>query len=301
MKRSLLLGIAIIGAGIGNAGAADFADTDTSDWTGFYGTLSAGYSGVGLDGSQTDFFTETDKSWSDGAAFGLGLGYNHDMGDFVFGLDGDVSFLTNENQLEMKQTVDADYDWFATARVRAGYDADGTLLYATGGLAALGANFDDGADSHKETFVGWTAGAGIEHMIGDSLSIKAEALYADCGLGGFYAFRQRDRDRQRDGAGARRDQFPLLGRLSINFATISYRLNLGECQRIDLFAQFILQFARQPLHGQAVKSRDFENFRVSRKSADRLFQGAVQHADDFLNGFICHFQTASNQWRAIQV
>lgn len=185
MKRSLLLGIAIIGVGIGNAAAADFADIDTSDWMGFYGTLSAGYSGVGLDGSQTDFFTETDKSWSDGAVFGLGLGYNHDMGDFVFGLEGDVSLLTNENQLEMKQTVDADYDWFATARVRAGYDADGTLLYATGGLAALATNFDGGSDSQSETFIGWTAGGGIERMMSDSISVRAEALYADYGSVGF--------------------------------------------------------------------------------------------------------------------
>lgn len=185
MKRSLLLGIAIIGASIGNAAAADFGDVDSSDWTGFYGTLSAGYAGVSLDGTQTDGDNidppESDTSWSDGAALGLGLGYNHDMGDFVFGLDGDVSLLTNENRLDMKQTVDADYDWFATARLRAGYDADGTLFYATGGLAALGANFDDGGDSESDTFLGWTAGGGIEHMISDSISIKAEALYADFG------------------------------------------------------------------------------------------------------------------------
>jgi outer membrane immunogenic protein len=190
MKRSLLLGIAIIGASIGNAGAADFADTDTSDWTGLYGTLSAGYSRIGLDGTQIDTappfegppgFSESDKSRSDGAALGIGLGYNYDTGDFVFGLDGDVSFLTNENQLEMKQTVDADYDWFATARARAGFDSDGTLLYLTGGLALLDSNFDDGADSHRETLVGWTAGAGMEQMISDSFSIKAEALYADFG------------------------------------------------------------------------------------------------------------------------
>jgi outer membrane immunogenic protein len=189
MKRSLLLGIAIIGAGIGNAAAADFADTPANDWTGFYGTLSAGYSSIGLDGTQidTDFseplpgLSDSDSSRSDGAALGLGLGYNYDAGDFVFGLDGDVSFLTNENQLEMKQTVEADYDWFATARARAGFDSDGTLLYLTGGLALLDANFDDGADSHGETLVGWTAGAGMEHMISDSFSIKAEALYADFG------------------------------------------------------------------------------------------------------------------------
>ncbi len=58
---------------------------------------------------------------------------------------------------------------------------DGTLLYLTGGLALLDANFDDGADSHSETLVGWTAGAGMEQMISDSFSIKAEALYADFG------------------------------------------------------------------------------------------------------------------------
>ena len=185
MKRSLLLGIAIIGVGIGSAAAADLSDSSTSDWTGFYGTLSAGYSGIGLDGTQIDILTASDKDWSDGAALGVGLGYNYDAGDFVFGLDGDMSFLTNENQLEMKQTVDADYDWFATARARAGYDAGDTLFYATGGLALLDANFDDGADSHNETLVGWTAGAGIEHMISDTISIKAEALYADFGSAKF--------------------------------------------------------------------------------------------------------------------
>jgi len=45
----------------------------------------------------------------------------------------------------MKDTVDADYDWFATGRVRAGYDFDGTLIYGTGGIALLAADFDDGS------------------------------------------------------------------------------------------------------------------------------------------------------------
>jgi outer membrane immunogenic protein len=190
MKRSLLLGIAIIGASINSAAAQDSGNTYSGDWSGFYGTLSGGYSGVGLDGTQIDtappyedlpLDVATDGSSSGGALFGVGLGYNHEVGDFVFGLDGDISLLTNENQLEMKQTVDADYDWFATARGRAGFDSDGTLLYLTGGLALLDANFDDGADSHGETLVGWTAGAGMERMISESFSIKAEALYADFG------------------------------------------------------------------------------------------------------------------------
>ena len=107
------------------------------------------------------------------------------MGDFVFGLDGDISLLTNDNRLEMKETVEADYDWFATARVRAGYDLDSTLVYATGGLAALSSNFEADGDSMSETFLGWTAGGGLEHMMAESISIKAEALFADFGSENF--------------------------------------------------------------------------------------------------------------------
>jgi outer membrane immunogenic protein len=62
---------------------------------------------------------------------------------------------------------------------------DGTLLYATGGLAALSANFEADGDSHDETFIGWTAGGGIEHMVSESISIKAEALFADFGSKNF--------------------------------------------------------------------------------------------------------------------
>ena len=182
MKRSLLLGIALVGASINTVSAEDLNNTYSSDWSGIYGTLSGGYSGIGLEGVQTNISgTASDKSSSDAALFGAGFGFNHDTGDFVFGLDGDISLLTNDNRLEMKESVEADYDWFATARVRAGYDLDGTLLYATGGLAALSADFEADGDSHGETFIGWTAGGGIEHVVSDSISIKAEALFADFG------------------------------------------------------------------------------------------------------------------------
>ena len=186
MKRRLLLGIAIIGASISAASAADLDNAYSSDWSGLYGTLSGGYSGIRLDGVQSNITgTESDQSTTDGALFGAGLGFNHDTGDFVFGLDGDISLLTNDNRLEMKETVDADYDWFATGRVRAGYDLNGTLLYATGGIAALSANFEADGDSHSETFIGWTAGGGVEHMVSESISIKAEALFADFGSENF--------------------------------------------------------------------------------------------------------------------
>jgi outer membrane immunogenic protein len=183
-RKLLLLGAAFFVAGINASIAADIPDTYESDWSGLYATLSAGYSNVHLDGEEFDFApgpaTFDDSQSSDGAIFGLGLGYNHDLGDFVIGLEGDISHLTNDHTLEMKNTVDADYDWFATGRVRAGYDFDGTLLYATGGVALLDANFDDDEGfSDDKTFVGWTIGGGLEHMITDELSLRLEGLYAD--------------------------------------------------------------------------------------------------------------------------
>jgi len=196
MKSKLLLGTAFFLAGINVSVASDLTDlpvTADSDWTGLYATASAGYSNVTLDGD--DFQAGVpdgsgdDKDSSDGAIFGLGLGYDYDLGDFVIGLEGDISLLTNDNTLDMKSTVDADYDWFATGRLRAGYDFDGTLLYATGGVALLAASFDDTfvpvgpggpvSASDDKTFVGWTIGGGIDHLITDNVSLRLEGLYAE--------------------------------------------------------------------------------------------------------------------------
>ena len=188
MNRQLLFGAAFFFAGIQMSAAADMVlpDTADSDWTGLYATLSGGYTEVELKGNEFEPdipvgspFAD-DKSTSGGAIFGLGLGYDHDLGDFVIGLEGDVSLLTNDERLELKNTVDAEYDWFATGRLRAGYDFDGTLFYATGGVALLAADFeDDRGASDEQTYVGWTVGGGIEHMFSDRLSFRLEGLYAD--------------------------------------------------------------------------------------------------------------------------
>jgi len=200
MNRKLLFSAAFFLAGIGAASASDLPVTYDTDWTGLYATLSAGYSDISTDGSQTyiDGFdisgdpiivTDKDSDTTGGAALGLGVGYNYDLGGFVLGLEGDISMVTNDGQLEMKNSVDADYDWFATGRVRAGFDLDGTLVYGTGGVAALKGQFSDGddeGDSQDVTFWGWTAGGGVEHMISESLTLRLEGLYADFGSEEFH-------------------------------------------------------------------------------------------------------------------
>lgn len=174
MKSNLLLSIAVIGA------MASPVFAQETDWSGAYGTITAGYSALELSVTQSG---TSDSDWSNGGTFGVGAGYNADMGNFVMGLDTDVSLLTNE--MTLKNTIDADADWFATARARVGFDANDYLIYGTGGVALLGADFHEFSDQRSHTFVGWTAGAGVEHMISDNVSVKLEGLYADFGKENF--------------------------------------------------------------------------------------------------------------------
>jgi outer membrane immunogenic protein len=119
------------------------------------------------------------------------LGYNWQLGNFVYGLEGDW------NALGGKATTDGVFlqasfgaDWVATTRGRAGLALDATLLYFTGGLA-FGRTKDSAVNtsngvpfrsfSEEATNVGWTVGAGIEQKLSANWSAKAEFRYIDLG------------------------------------------------------------------------------------------------------------------------
>jgi outer membrane immunogenic protein len=148
------------------------------EWTGIYGTATAGLSRVEVLGEQgTDDAIDNDL----GALAGLGLGGNLQYGNFVLGLEADISATGNQTQLAMKDTVNADQDWFATARARAGLHADGTLIYATGGLAMLGVEVANANGSDRDQMNGWTIGGGLERQISERIRFKAEGLYLNFG------------------------------------------------------------------------------------------------------------------------
>ena len=64
---------------------------------------------------------------------------------------------------------------------------DNTLIYATGGVAFVDAEFSGEVgpignsflDKNSEWITGWTIGGGIEHAFADSLHGRLEYLYAD--------------------------------------------------------------------------------------------------------------------------
>jgi outer membrane immunogenic protein len=146
-------------------------------------------------GVPDDYTQETSPS---GMAYGLLGGYNMRFGNgFVFGVEADyegrsaddtspqdylgVPDLQYPTKIELKEA--------GSIRAKLGYVVNGgqTLVYGTAGYAAakIERTFNDTAipDSSSDTAWqgGWTIGAGVEHFVGEQLSVRAEYRYADYG------------------------------------------------------------------------------------------------------------------------
>jgi outer membrane immunogenic protein len=171
------------------------------DWTGFYIGVSAG----GSLGNSDHIDAATGLSDAagyniKGGMVGGTLGYNWQVSSFVFGLEGDASWVNeygsnsdigpaalgfvnsfNGNPLFQSFTKET---WMASARARFGYAVNNLLFYATGGYAAAGveAGVKDGTTnallaSASSTRNGWTAGGGLEWGFAPNWSAKFEMLY----------------------------------------------------------------------------------------------------------------------------
>jgi outer membrane immunogenic protein len=219
MKRHLLAtvsGIVLMGA----AQAADLpqapaykaaAVIDVPTWAGFYLGIQGG--AARHDGSFNDL---TGFSFGSPATFGTsktgGLGggyagYNWQSRSFVYGVESDISWVGAKAESQVGGIFGGptfqqshDISWLATFRARAGLDVESTLVYLTGGLAvaqtkqsfngfcslafacngaAPGGMF--GGFSQNNTQVGWTVGAGFEHMLDPHWTVRGEARYVDLG------------------------------------------------------------------------------------------------------------------------
>jgi len=135
-----------------------------------------------------------------GGTFGGLLGYNLQEGRFVYGIEGDWSWIGAKSDRSGVafdlggDPVSTSYNvnWLATVRARAGLTFDATLLYLTGGAAfgqiknsvdLVSTNITGVTASFTEnqTKVGWTAGAGVEHMLSRHWTARAEFRYVDLG------------------------------------------------------------------------------------------------------------------------
>jgi outer membrane immunogenic protein len=153
------------------------------DWNGGYVGGFVGY-GSGL-ADWNNGFGDVPLA---GLIAGLDAGYNHRVGAFVLGVEGDIAWSGIAGSVPCTNpafTCTTNIGWLSTLRGRAGVAADSALFYLTGGLAAGQVTSDSAPFTPGQTFsnlhLGWTAGAGIEFGVSEDVSLKVEYLYVDLG------------------------------------------------------------------------------------------------------------------------
>ena len=202
--RSLLGAAIISGALIGAGSAALAADLPVkarpmgpvetvTNWTGCY----VGAAGGGIWGRESVTSATTTAGATvtsinpTGALIGGTVGCNYQTGNFVLGLEGDLSWTSLRGSAGDLPPFNTAFshsvrtNWMDTARARVGYSWNRTLLYVTGGGAFTGiqdsATGPGIAATQTTSRAGWVAGGGIEYMIAPDWSAKIEYLYADFG------------------------------------------------------------------------------------------------------------------------
>jgi outer membrane immunogenic protein len=154
--------------------------TRAYDWTGFYFGANGG-GGWG----HSFWSANTTGNGLAGGQVGGTVGYNKQLGNVVFGVEGDMDwsgFNGTNTTAGCPGGCSTSNNWLSTVRGRVGYSVDRFLPYVTGGLAvgdirAAAPGFT-GADV---TNAGWTLGAGLEVALPGNWSAKAEYLRVDLG------------------------------------------------------------------------------------------------------------------------
>jgi outer membrane immunogenic protein len=198
--RSVIFGIALsalttVAVAQESSGAPKYGLT-RHDWDGFYAGLQAGYNWGYTDSATTwgamGGPTETFAYGTNGLIGGLHVGYNHQIEDFVIGIEADFEAAGRDGYgIGSNGAVHStDIDWNGSLRGRIGFVANqSTLFYVTGGLAyahvitkqALATAVVPYTQSDNDWRVGWTIGGGIEHALSRKLSLRLGYTYTDLG------------------------------------------------------------------------------------------------------------------------
>jgi opacity protein-like surface antigen len=135
------------------------------------------------------------------------IGFNHQVGRWVFGIQGDLSWSNAQGARPCPNgffySCESELDFLATTTARIGYAYwDRLLVYAKGGLAIArehnryscytGSQMTSGvtlvgcpSQTDTNTKTGWTVGWGTEFGLTRAISIKSETSYVDLGTDRF--------------------------------------------------------------------------------------------------------------------
>jgi outer membrane immunogenic protein len=204
MARYRFLKIGLIAAAVGSTPvAADAADPIPApayraaplipviyDWTGFYVGGHAGFGWTGGGGGS-------------GVLGGGQAGFNYQVGQWVLGVEGQVSAANIKDSVSATVTLpgfaigtaraDATVDWISTLAARAGWAFDRWLVYGKVGGAWAHVSVDavatitainggaSAAVSANKTSSGLMLGFGAEYVLWDNWTAKAEYNLMDFG------------------------------------------------------------------------------------------------------------------------
>jgi outer membrane immunogenic protein len=174
-----------------------FAQDAIDVWTGGY---------IGLDvggGRGTVVVTDTHGGvppgpfsyWTWNILADLTAGYNFQAGAFVLGVEGRVGYLdplgkglVPSSDPAFHQDLTISPGLTAELSGKVGLAVEHTLIYAKGGIVIFNGQSQQvttkpGYQTEPSgTFKGWTAGVGVEQMVTDNVSLRAEYAHTDYGV-----------------------------------------------------------------------------------------------------------------------
>jgi outer membrane immunogenic protein len=119
------------------------------------------------------------------------IGFNYQINQWVFGIEGDMSWADLSGDGLCSTTAfrcHSDVNWIATLTGRVGVAFDRALVYVKGGAAWADTDYrrtvvatGAAAGSASETQQGWTVGAGLEYAFTPNWSAKVEYNFLDLG------------------------------------------------------------------------------------------------------------------------
>lgn len=194
-----LIGLSLLVPALAHAGSdwtgADYGSVkdaplaSSQQWSGLYVGAHAGLATGSTQGTVVGgpFPITTDYDL-DGSLYGGHVGYNHQSGTLVLGIEGTYAGgeLDGNTTCLILLNCARDLNWLATVEGRIGYAFGNSLVYARGGVAwgeletdagIFGFNLVRGSETHT----GWTAGFGFEHMLGTNLITRIEYAHIDLG------------------------------------------------------------------------------------------------------------------------
>ncbi|WP_294541444.1 outer membrane protein [uncultured Rhodoblastus sp.] len=205
--RNFLLSTVALAALAGQAFAADLpsrkeapvyiAPAPIYSWTGFYAGVDIGGSwgnaNLWVPGT---IYTFSHNATNNGVIGGGFIGYNYQVNNFVFGLQGEFDGTGTGNSRYTAPALGLfnyvyqssfNQNWIASIDGRLGYAIDRTLIYALGGVAwsdnsAHLNNLSTGAGwSTNNTRTGYDVGGGVEYAFTNNWTGRIEYRYYNFG------------------------------------------------------------------------------------------------------------------------